>query len=103
MGIDSFHSYGCGGEIFVATTILRDCEFLPVPDRWRVDDSGILLGAALTLAMNSAVVRWIDTDSRDPMLLPVGIVALTLVSAAACYLPARRAAQVDPIIALRNE
>jgi len=65
--------------------------------------SGVLIGAALALAMNSVISRWVDFDFRDPILLPAGAVLLTLVSAIACYMPARRAAQVDPMTALRCE
>ncbi len=65
--------------------------------------SGVLIGVALALAMNSVISRWVDVDFRDPILLPAGAILLTLVSAIACYMPARRAAQVDPMTALRCE
>ncbi len=65
--------------------------------------AGVLLGTVLTLGLNSVVARWIGGDFRDPVLLPVGVILLAAVAACACYLPARRAARVDPIVALRGE
>jgi predicted permease len=63
---------------------------------------GVLLGAALTLALNSAVAHWIDGNFRDPVLLSAGVGLLALVAAAACLLPARRATRIDPMVALRD-
>jgi putative ABC transport system permease protein len=39
----------------------------------------------------------------DPLSISAVVIALLLTSAAACYLPARRAAALDPIAALRHE
>jgi ABC-type lipoprotein release transport system permease subunit len=39
----------------------------------------------------------------DPMSLAVAILAITLVSACAAILPARRAASIEPMQALRTE
>ncbi len=65
--------------------------------------AGIVLGliAALGLAPTMASLLY-KVGSRDLatfFLMPVAFVAITLL---ASYLPARRAAQVDPIEALRN-
>jgi ABC-type lipoprotein release transport system permease subunit len=60
------------------------------------------LGGALLLA------RWLEgllfgvTPNDPPTLVAVAVVLLA-VSAAACYLPARRAAHTDPLVALRTE
>jgi ABC-type lipoprotein release transport system permease subunit len=40
---------------------------------------------------------------HDPLTLAGVIVLIALVGMAACYFPARRAASVDPMVALRVE
>jgi putative ABC transport system permease protein len=63
---------------------------------------GLVCGVAATVGLarlaKSQVVSLPDTDS---MALVVAVVVLTGVAACACYIPARRAARVDPLTVLR--
>ncbi len=65
--------------------------------------SGILIGLALTLALNAILGHWTKGNSRDPMVLLAGAVLLALVSGIACAVPAFRASRADPMAALRCE
>lgn len=64
---------------------------------------GIAAGLALTLMMSRIVERWAGGNARDPMILTVGALLLSLVAMIACMAPARQASKVDPIVALRFE
>jgi ABC-type antimicrobial peptide transport system permease subunit len=64
---------------------------------------GILAGGVLTLALNRVLASWDAESSRDPLLLLAAAVSLALVAGLACALPARRAAGLDPMTAIRYE
>jgi ABC-type antimicrobial peptide transport system permease subunit len=64
---------------------------------------GIAVGLALSLALNTILSRWTQGDARDPVMLLASSALLGLVSAFACTMPARHAAGVDPMTALRCE
>jgi len=65
--------------------------------------SGIAAGLVLTLALHKVLTHWAEGSSRDPWSLLAATLLLSLVAAIACTLPARRAAKIDPMEALRYE
>ena len=67
---------------------------------------GIGLAAGLVVALGAArLLRSLlyETEVYDPATFAAVSIVLALVSFAACYLPARRAATVDPMVTLRSE
>lgn len=65
--------------------------------------SGIVVGLALSLALNRFIKQWIENGSANPLILLGVCLLLFLVAALACLLPARRASTVNPMTALRYE
>jgi predicted permease len=65
---------------------------------------GLILGLAGSLAA-ARLLRTLlyETEVYDPMTFAIVPVLLAIVSLVACYLPARRAAIVDPMVTLRAE
>lgn len=68
----------------------------------------VLLGVALGLGAAMVATRWVESllfglKPNDPLTLGLATLLLLLVAAVAAYLPARRAARVDPLVALRHE
>jgi putative ABC transport system permease protein len=65
---------------------------------------GLILGTLIALAATRVLSSLLfGVSAHDPLIF--GGVSLILATAAilACYIPARRATKVDPIIALRDE
>lgn len=64
---------------------------------------GLLLGVALTIASGRFVAALLfGVTPADSRLLAVAVAAIGLVGALASYLPARRAARIEPATALRH-
>jgi putative ABC transport system permease protein len=63
---------------------------------------GVGLLAALAVTRIIANQLW-GVSPRDPVTLGAAVAVIAAAGLAACYLPARRATHVDPLIALRYE
>jgi putative ABC transport system permease protein len=65
---------------------------------------GLVLGVAGSLALRKVLASVLfGVTPTDPVILGTVVLVLSAVAFAACYLPARRATRVSPLVALRNE
>jgi ABC-type antimicrobial peptide transport system permease subunit len=64
---------------------------------------GVLLGAAVALGLTRLLGYLLyKVSPRDPLAFGSAFVVMTIVSLAACFLPAWRATRTDPVRALRE-
>jgi predicted permease len=64
---------------------------------------GLVVGIAAALAVASVVGNFLVVSATDPVTYLAVSGILTFVALLACYVPARRAMRVDPMVALRYE
>ena len=65
---------------------------------------GVVVGIAGTLALTRTIQSLLfDVKATDPLTFVAMILLVISVALLACYIPARRAAKVDPMVALRYE
>jgi predicted permease len=70
----------------------------------RVAVVGTLTGFAIVIAAGPTVTPLLfETSARDPIAFALAVVVLLTIALLAAVVPTRRAARVDPIIALRSE
>jgi putative ABC transport system permease protein len=82
----------------------RDLLRLIVSQGLKLTGLGLGLGLAIALGLGRLLQSLLyDMSPADPLTLAMVLLVLGLVAFLACYLPARRAARVDPMTALRCE
>jgi putative ABC transport system permease protein len=70
----------------------------------RITALGIAIGVALALVVLRTMASFLyGVDSTDPATFGVLSLVLLAVAMLACYVPARRAMRVDPLVAMRSE
>ena len=66
--------------------------------------AGVVIGLLLALALTRALASYLNgISAADPITYLATTSILIVVALLACYFPARRAAGVDPMTALRHE
>ena len=82
----------------------RDVLPLIMAEAAKLTFPGILIGIVGALALTRVMAGLLfEVNPGDPAILVAVATLLALVALVACYIPARRATQVDPMIALRYE
>jgi putative ABC transport system permease protein len=82
----------------------RDVLRLVMSDGLRLAGAGVVIGLGASLALTHLMTRLLfGVSASDPRTLTGVSLLLLAVALLACYVPARRAARVDPMVALRNE
>jgi ABC-type antimicrobial peptide transport system permease subunit len=66
--------------------------------------TGVLVGLAAAFGLTRLMASLLfGVQATDSLTFTIIALALGLVSLLACLIPARRAARVDPVVALRSE
>lgn len=77
---------------------------LVVRDGMRLALAGLALGAGVAAGVTRLAQSLLfDVSPTDPLAFVAAVAGVLVVALAACFLPARRAARVDPLVAMRAE
>jgi hypothetical protein len=82
---------------------LGDIARLVLGDATRLGATGVVLGLTAALLAGRALQAVLfNVSALDPVALGATVLVMLVVMAGAAYLPARRAARVDPVVAMRE-
>src|ERR1700735_2469765 len=77
---------------------------LVIGDGLRLAGAGIVIGLAASFGLTRLMASLLfQTSAFDPITFAGSAIVFAAVAALACYIPARRAIRVDPMVALRYE
>jgi putative ABC transport system permease protein len=70
----------------------------------KIAGAGVVIGLGASFGLTRLMTKLLfSVSAADPLTFAAVAIVLVLVAMLACYIPARRALRVDPIIALRYE
>ncbi|HEX5419001.1 MAG TPA: FtsX-like permease family protein, partial [Gammaproteobacteria bacterium] len=82
----------------------RDVQHLVLRQGVAVIILGLVLGTGAALALAGLVRSLLyGVTATDPLSFAAALVVLAAVGLLACYLPARRASRIEPVVALRSD
>jgi putative ABC transport system permease protein len=82
----------------------RDIRNLVFADAFRLIAGGVLAGIVAAIVLSRGLTSFLfEVEATDPLTLIGAGVLFASVALLACWMPTRRAAQIDPLEALRSE
>ncbi len=106
-GVISYFVVQRTGEIGIRVALgaqMRDVLWMVLGRGLRLSSVGVLVGLGGAVAVARLLAAAVpELHARDPLALAGAIGVLILATLFACWMPARKAAKVDPIKALRDE
>ena len=82
----------------------RDIRSLVFAEGFKLIAGGVVAGVAAALLLSRGLRTFLfEVEQTDPVMLIVAALLFTMVGLLACWIPTRRAADVNPIEALRSE